>query len=65
MVYVCISMIEDPPTQQSSEKRVIWTKRKVVAEKFDTDKSVLAEIGHLSTARGQWMRGSERALFNR
>lgn len=53
MAYFCLFMKEDPPTQQSSEKRVIWTKRKAAAEKFYTDKPVLTEIGHLSTAKGQ------------
>ena len=52
MAYFCLSMLEDPAPQSSSEERRIRAKRKAAAEKFDIDVSVLAEIGHLSTARG-------------
>lgn len=52
MAYFCLSMLEDPSPQQSSEERIVRPKRKAAAERFDIDVSVLAEIGHLSTTRG-------------
>ena len=53
VAYFCLSMLEDPPAQQSSERRKLSSKRKVAAEKFGIDELVLNEIGHLSTLRGE------------
>ena len=50
MAYFCLSMLEDPSTQQSSRR--MTAKREAAAEKFGIDKLVLSEIGHLSTTRG-------------
>lgn len=52
MAYFCLSMLEDPPTQQSPNRRKIGNKRKAAAEKFDIDVDVLNEIGRLSSTRG-------------
>ena len=52
MAFFCLSMLEDPPTQQGSEERRTSRKRKAAAEKFGIDESVLVEIGHLSSTRG-------------
>ena len=53
VAYFCLSMLEDPPVQQSSERRKTSSKRKDAAEKFGIDKSVLDKVGHLSTSRGE------------
>lgn len=46
-------MLEDPPAQQSSERKKLRSKRKAAAERFGIDELVLNEIGHLSTSRGE------------
>ena len=53
VAYFCLSMLEDPPVQQSSKRRKVSSKRKAAAEKFGIDEFVLHEIGHLSTLRGK------------
>lgn len=53
VAYFCLSMLEDPPVQQSAERRKLRSKRKAAAERFGIDERVLNEIGHLSTSRGE------------
>ena len=53
VAYFCLSMLEDPPVQQSSRGGKPRSKRKAAAEKFGIDEGVLNEIGHLSTSRGE------------
>lgn len=52
MAYFCLSMLEDPPAQNGSKGQKAGMKRKAAAEKFNIDKSVLNEIGRLSSTRG-------------
>ena len=52
MAYFCLSMLEDPPSQ-SSEQRKPSNKRRVAAKKFAIDEWVLSKIGHLSSTKGE------------
>lgn len=52
MVYFCLSMLEDPPSQPNSQERRYPKKRKAAAENYQIDIDVLAEIGRLSSTKG-------------
>ncbi len=52
MAYFCLSMLEAPPIQQSSEQRKPSKKRKAATAKYAIDEWVLSKIGHLSSTKG-------------